>query len=209
MGKHSNLGPIDPQIGGLPAHGIIDDFRRAQTEIASAQNQQEQFARMATWQPIIAKYNPALIGECDKAIRWSSEIVSDWLTTGMFNGEPDAADKAGRIVEELSSHELTKTHARHIHVDRLQELGVRVTPLEAEQKLQDAVLAVHHACVSTLQQTQAVKIIENQNAISFIIMVQPIALPMPQLPLVPPRGAADSPDQPSSSSQTNWITTFS
>ena len=29
MGKHSSLGPIDPQLGGLPAHGIIEEFTKA------------------------------------------------------------------------------------------------------------------------------------------------------------------------------------
>src|SRR5579875_2518168 len=29
MGKHSSIGPIDPQIGGRPAHGIIEEFERA------------------------------------------------------------------------------------------------------------------------------------------------------------------------------------
>jgi ATP-dependent protease ClpP protease subunit len=195
MGKHSNLGPIDPQINGLPAHGIIEEFKRAQTEIGSAQNQQEQFARMATWQPIIAKYTPALIGECGNAIQWSSAIVTEWLETGMFVGEPNATEKANRIVSELSSHEQTKTHARHIHVERLQELGVKVIPLEENQELQDAVVTVHHTCMNTLQQTPAVKIIENQNAISFIIqamMQQQIAFPIPQMQ---PR-AADLAAQP-------------
>jgi membrane-bound ClpP family serine protease len=195
MGKHSNLGPIDPQIGGMPAHGIIDEFTRAQSEIASAANQQEQFARTATWQPIIAKYSPALIGECANAIDWSSAIVTEWLKTGMFIGEQDAAEKARKIVSELSSHEQTKTHARHIHVDRLRELGVKVVGLEVDQKLQDAVLTIHHACVNTLQQTSAVKIIENQKAVAFIVqaILQPqFALPMQQgrpqvseLPAVP------------------------
>lgn len=185
MGKHSNLGPIDPQIGNLPAHGIIEEFKRAQTEIASAQNPQEQFARTATWQPIIAKYSPALIGECVNAIDWSSTIVTEWLSTGMFEGEQDAADKAAKIVSELSSHEQTKTHARHIHVDRLLELGIKVIPLEDDQPLQDAVLTIHHSCVNTLQQTAAVKIIENQNAVSFIVQAliqQQIALPFQQIP---------------------------
>lgn len=185
MGKHSNLGPIDPQIGNFPAHGIVEEFKRAQVELASAKNPQEQFARMATWQPIIAKYSPALIGECVNAINWSSTIVTEWLKTGMFNGEQDAADKANKIISELSSHEQTKTHARHIHVNQLQELGVKVTLLEEDQKLQDAVLTIHHTCVNTLQQTAAVKIIENQNAVSFIVqaVMQPqFTLPFQQFP---------------------------
>jgi ClpP class serine protease len=35
MGKHSNLGPIDPQINGKPTHGIIKEFNKAKREIAA------------------------------------------------------------------------------------------------------------------------------------------------------------------------------
>ena len=27
MGKHSSLGPIDPQYLGLPAHGVVEEFK--------------------------------------------------------------------------------------------------------------------------------------------------------------------------------------
>lgn len=33
MGNHSNLGPIDPQLFGLPAHGVQREFREALAEI--------------------------------------------------------------------------------------------------------------------------------------------------------------------------------
>lgn len=102
-----------------------------------------------------------------------------------------AAEKAATIVDELSSHEQTKTHARHIHRDKLKELGVKVVSLEDDPKLQDAVLTVHHACVNTLMQTPAVKIIENQNAVSFIVQVQVQAttmpFPFPGTPAIPMR----------------------
>ena len=62
MGKQSSLGPIDPQFGNLPAHGIIEEFRRAYNEIKSDPS------KIPLWQPIIAKYHPTLIGECEKAI---------------------------------------------------------------------------------------------------------------------------------------------
>lgn len=172
MGKHSNLGPIDPQVGAFPAHGVIEEFKRAAREIQTANDAKEQQAKIAIWQPIIAKYNPTLIGLCQQAITWSNEIVTKWLTTGMFASESDAAEKASKIVGELGSHILTKTHARHIHLDRLRELGIKVAALEDDQKLQDAVLAVHHSCIHTLTHTAAVKIIENQDKISFILLAQ-------------------------------------
>lgn len=162
MGKHSSLGPIDPQIGGVPAHGIIEEFTQAKTEIA-----QNQLSALV-WQPIIAKYSPTLIGQCQKAIQWANDMVRDWLVTGMFAGEQDAQAKADNVVNELGSHALTKSHARHISATRARELGLKVRALEDDSSLQDAVLSVHHACVQTLQATPAFKIIENQNGTAYI-----------------------------------------
>jgi ClpP class serine protease len=185
MGKQSNLGPIDPQISMCPARGVLEEFRKAQEEIRDAKTDQDRVARVATWQPIIAKYTPALIGECSKAVDWSAAMVIEWLKTGMFAADDKAEEKAQRIVTELNSHEETKTHARHIHADRLRELGVKITTLEEDEKLQDAVLTVHHACINTLGQTGALKIIENQESISFIVaaavqQLSGIPIPMPQ-----------------------------
>jgi membrane-bound ClpP family serine protease len=162
MGTHSSLGPIDPQIGGVPAHGIVEEFRRAAAEIGASQ------AMIPVWQPIIAKYHPTLIGECEKAIEWSNEIVRTWLETGMFDGDKDAHEKADAIVSELSDHILTKSHARHISATRASELGIVVTELEDDQVLQEAVLTVHHACVHSLSETAAVKLIENQNGVTYV-----------------------------------------
>lgn len=48
MGKESSLGPIDPQIGGIPAHGVIEEFKRASEEIA------DDPSKTPVWQPIDA-----------------------------------------------------------------------------------------------------------------------------------------------------------
>ena len=157
MGKHSSLGPIDPQIGGIAAHGILEEFKQATDDIAKNP------ATVPLWQPIIAKYHPTLIGACQKAILWGDEIVKKWLVTGMFAGDPLADDKADAIVTELGSHSLTKSHARHISLAKAQDIGIKATPLETDQKLQDAVLTVHHAFIQSLGTTMACKIIENQN----------------------------------------------
>ena len=33
MGKHSCLGPIDPQYGGVPAYNIVTEFRQAKDDL--------------------------------------------------------------------------------------------------------------------------------------------------------------------------------
>lgn len=152
MGKHSSLGPIDPQFfGGIPAHGIVEEFARAHKEIRADQ------AKMAVWQPIIAKYQPTLIGECEKAIQWSNEMVREWLLTGMLEGREDAEQTVQTILNELGDHALTKSHARHLSLNRCQKIGLQVVELEDNPDLQDAVLSAHFACIHTLSATGATR----------------------------------------------------
>jgi ATP-dependent protease ClpP protease subunit len=160
MGLHSNLGPTDPQLGGYAAHGVIEEFGKAAEEI------REDPAKVAVWKPIIEKYSPTLIGECQKSISWTNKIVHEWLKTGMFAGakNPGPVTRANKVMDELGDHALTLSHGRHIDMEKAKEIGLNVVALEADDELQDAVLTVHHLCSQTLADTQMVKLIENQKA---------------------------------------------
>lgn len=169
MGLGSSLGPIDPQLNGIPAHGIVEEFKRAAAEIKLDNT------KMAVWQPIIAKYGPTFVGECEKAIVWSNEMTAEWLSTGMFVNETDSSAKTAminKIISELGDHALTKSHARHLSLDRCRKIGLVIEELEADQELQDAVLSVHHAYMCTFSSSTAVKIIENQEGVAFV-KIQP------------------------------------
>ncbi len=170
MGTHSSLGPIDPQFGNIPAHGIIEEFKRAHAEIRVDQS------KIAVWQPIIAKYAPTLIGECEKAIKWSNQMTREWLLRGMLSGDAERESKADAILAELSDHALTLSHARHLSAAKCKGLGLNVVMLEDDQQLQEAVLSVHHALIHTLSATGAYKIIENHNGVAFILMAQTVVL---------------------------------
>jgi membrane-bound ClpP family serine protease len=166
MGKQSSLGPIDPQFGNLPAHGIVEEFKRAVEEVTKDPR------RIPIWQPIIARYHPTLIGECEKAIQWSNDMVKEWLVRGMLNAHPQRDNKSAEIVTDLSDHALTKSHARHLSAAKCKAIGLDVEMLEDDAKLQDAVLTVHHACVHTLAATPAFKMIENHKGVAFFQMAQ-------------------------------------
>lgn len=163
MGKQSNLGPIDPQFNGISAYGVIEEFDQALKEI------KQDAAKIPLWQSIIQKYHPTFLGDCRKAIEWAEEMVTNWLTTGMFKGKEDAEAKAKSIVSRLSSHAETKSHSRHIPVVDLKNMGLEINCLEEmENDLQDTVLTIHHACMHTFFNSPSVKIIENHLGVALI-----------------------------------------
>jgi len=163
MGKQSNLGPIDPQINGMPATGVLREFEQAISEIKADP------ARVAVWQVIIGKYHPSFLQQCKNAIEWSKTVVEEWLRTGMFAGDRRGAAKAAKIVKELTNDDVMKNHGRHVHIDQCRALKLKVTDLEADQTLQDLVLTVHHAYMQTLGEAVYVtKIVENQNGVALV-----------------------------------------
>jgi ATP-dependent protease ClpP protease subunit len=159
MGKHSNLGPIDPQMGGLACQAVLDEFEQAKEDI----KQNPHSALL--WQVIIGKYHPTYLRACKQAIEWSEEVVSKWLETNMCK---DNKGKIKTILETFSDHKKQKSHARHISKNECESVGVKIISLEDDQDLQDAVLTTHHTFMHTFSHTYAVKIIENHNGVAYI-----------------------------------------
>jgi hypothetical protein len=155
MGKQSNLGPIDPQFGGIPAHGVLKEFDEAIAAVKADP------ASTPIWQVVVGKYHPTFIGECRHALRWSSEMVQAWLERSMFRGKKNAKTLASNAVKYLGDHDHTKSHARHIPVEEAEKL-LTVIRLEDDDHLQDLVLTVHHSFMHTFANSAAVKIVENQ-----------------------------------------------
>jgi|GEM_PF-4096975 len=91
MSKQSNLGPIDPQIGGLASQAILQEFEDAEKDINSNPN------NALLWQTIIGKYHPTLLLSCKQAIEWSEKIVSEWLYYNMCNQDPNKVDNIIKI----------------------------------------------------------------------------------------------------------------
>lgn len=166
MGKHSCLGPIDPQYGGIPAYNIVNEFKEAKSDLD--QNPQAK----TYWELQLKKYPAAFFYSVVDSINLSSALVSDWLTDYMFEGEDPKAvsQKVKTIVGKLNAN--NKSHSRHFTFDFCKNLGLNVEPLESDQDLQELVLSVHHAFVITIDATPATKIIENQNGSRYITSQQ-------------------------------------
>lgn len=160
MGKHSFMGPIDPQVTlqtpmgtrMVAAQAILAQFRTAQAEISADQS------KLASWIPMLNQYGPDLLVLCRNASDYSVTLVKEWLSKYMLS---DDKERAESVATWLGDHLDHKTHSRFLHRDDLEHRGLKIVRLEDNQGLQDAVLSVYHAFSITFSGTPAAKIIEN------------------------------------------------
>ena len=194
MGKHSQLGPIDPQLvtpqGNIPARAILDQFDRAKKECA------DNPALLGAWLPILQQYGPALIEQCENAEKLARRLVTEWLETYMFGQRRDRKARARKVAAYFADHRRHQSHALGIAREQAREHGVVIIDLEEHEELQDAVLSVHHAAMHTLG-GPAVKIVENHEGRGFFKIAQAMQVQVPfvapvqpaQLPPLPQPGA--------------------
>lgn len=159
MGKQSNLGPIDPQMGGLACEAVLAEFQQAKNDIKVNPH------AAPLWQVIISKYHPTFLTACSQAIDWSKRVVKNALEKNMCVDNPD---RAARILNVFADHATQKSHDRHISMEECKAAGVEIIEMEQDQTLQDLILSVHHAFIHTLTRSAAVKIVQNQKGVAFV-----------------------------------------
>lgn len=181
MGKHSQLGPIDPQLVSpmwtAPARAILRQFEQAKDECRDP-------ALLGAWVPILQQYGPALIQQCEAAEALALRLVDEWLQQYMFAADADKAKKAERVATYFASYDEHRSHSLGISRDQARRRGVTITNLEKNQALQDAVLSVHHATMHTLQ-GPAIKIIENHLGRTYAKLAPQVAIQVPAGAVVP------------------------
>ncbi len=167
MGKQSNLGPIDPQYGGRPAVAILKEFNKAVEEIL------EDERMVAVYAAFLQQLPPGFIEQCRRAMDWSKSIGRTALMDGMFKRSNDREALSKRIVEALTTDDEVFAHNLHIHTDDLKNKGVKVAYLEKDDELQDIVLSIHHAFMTSVSNTKAAKLIESHHGKGFCLEIEP------------------------------------
>lgn len=186
MGKHSFLGPTDPQfllmtplgIRSVPAQAVLDQFEKAKRECADP-------AKLSAWLPMLAQYGPDLLERSDMALELSKTLVKQWLKTYMFKFADDAESQAESVATWLASHQNFKSHSRHLPRSKLISKGMKVVELEQDQALQDKSLSVFHAANHTFAGTLAAKIVENHQGKAFIKHSTPLNMDLGRVPVEP------------------------
>lgn len=150
MGKQSSLGPFDPQLNGVPCQSALREFYKAVEDVS--QNP----ASLGLWQAILSKLNPTFLTLCAQA-----DKLADELTEQILEDKEIDPEIKQRIKNTFAKNEESKTHSRHFDRDKCKEAGLEVINLEEDNELQDIVLSIHHCCMILAEQTQVVKIVEN------------------------------------------------
>ena len=138
MGKHSQLGPIDPQmVAGAwtaPARAILRQFEQAKEECKDP-------ALLGAWIPILQQYGPALIQQCEAAESLAKRLVREWLEKYMFAGAPDAAKRAEDVAGYFANYEIHQSHALGIDREQARSQGVRIPDARPTRRCRTRFLA--------------------------------------------------------------------
>ncbi len=160
MGKQSRLGPIDPQlflpINGIPvaAAALLRDFERACAVSSDVE--------LAAWSTIISRYPIGILDLCRQATAAAKAIVIEQLSGSKLLdvGDDDRPAAAERVADYLADDNVHLSHGRGLRIQDLVDIGVRVTPMEADQQLQERLLSLHHATELSMQLANAFKLAE-------------------------------------------------
>lgn len=150
MGRQSCLGPFDPQFNGVPCQSAIREFYKAVDDVAANP------ASLGLWQTIISKLNPTFLALCEQADQLSEELTESILSDKQLDNEGKK-----KIKDVFQKNENSKIHSRHINRDKCKDAGLNIIDLEDDQKMQDLVLGIHHCCMILGEQSNILKIVEN------------------------------------------------
>jgi hypothetical protein len=197
MGRHSQLGPIDPQFTivtpdgprSAPAQAILDQFDRAKGELATSPQS------LAAWLPILRGYGPGLLSQCVTSQEASEDFVAGAMKEYMFAGDPDAEAKAKTIAGWFNDHKSHRSHGKPLRFDDVEKQGIKVTLLENDKELQDHALSAWHGVQLSLSNVAVSKLIENSKGATWLISGSPgmlIVNPQPAPGPTPATPAASS-----------------
>ena len=150
MGRQSCLGPFDPQLNGVPCQSAIREFYKAVDDVAKNP------ASLGLWQTIISKLNPTFLALCEQA-----DKLSDELTESILSDKHIKKKKKDNIKNVFQQNKTSKIHSRHINRDKCKTAGLKIVDLEDDQTIQDLVLGIHHCCMILGEQSNIMKIVEN------------------------------------------------
>lgn len=171
----ASLGPIDPQINGIPARSIRRGFEKVR-ELLKEQGPEA----LPAYLPLIEKHSLELLEMCEDSLRLSQELVSEWLFRYMFREDTEKRELINKAVDFFSDYDTHKTHGRPLTFEKVKGLGLNITM--AEPALARLLREVHILLTGFFTSTPFVKIYENSHDLSYGQQFEIQAMPIKPSP---------------------------
>lgn len=153
------LGPIDPQINGIPARTILRGFEGLEERI-----KQEGPQALGAYIHLLGQYNLHLLEICRDAEALAKELAHTWLTDYMLKDEREKVDD---IVNFLVNYDEHKSHARSIGRTKAKELGLNITFLKRKEPLTKIVRSLQDQFSFFFKVSSFFKLYENGHGVSW------------------------------------------
>jgi len=152
----ATLGPIDPQINGIPARSIKKGFAKVKDSIKPE--------TLPAYLPLIEKYSLELLEICEDSEKLSKELVTEWLKSYMLKNEPDEA-RIKKAVDFFSDYDSHLIHSRPLVLEKIKDLNLNVS--RADQNLNELLWEAYILLENFFQMTPFIKLFENTYGISW------------------------------------------
>jgi len=169
----ATLGPIDPQINGIPARSIKKGFEKVKDLLTK-----EGPEALPAYIPLLEKYSLELLELCEDSEKLSRDLVSDWIRTFMMKGEEVYAGQIKEAVEFFSNYDTHLLHSRPLIFNKIQSLQLKIE--QCDNKLGELIWEAYVLINGFFGLTPFVKLYENCHGISWGKIVQPLMIQPPQ-----------------------------
>jgi len=187
MDSRATLGPIDPQINGVPARAILRAFENVEKRLIK-----EGPRALTPYMPLLSKYDLHILEICKSAEDLSKELAQTWLSTYMLGDSKDDF-QIKEIVDFFSDYDIHKSHGRSIDRGKARELGLKVINVEEISGLSSLVRSLYNQYELWFDKSPFYKMFENGYGINWGRQAKEVAI---QLPLMVPPGTPMPVPQP-------------
>lgn len=154
------LGPIDPQINGIPARSIKRGFEKVR-EILKEEGPE----LLPAYIPLIEKYSLHLLEICDDSEKLSQQLVTEWLTEYMFADRVDKKEDIEKAVTFFSKYDEHLTHGRPLFLKKIEKFNLAISLAEGE--LEELLWEAYVLLDGFAERAQYLKLYENCSGIAF------------------------------------------
>jgi hypothetical protein len=160
----ATLGPIDPQVNGIPARSIRRGFDKIRDLLKD-----EGPEALPAYLPLIEKHSIEILEICEDSLKLSKELVTEWLTRYMFSGT-ESQETIRHAVDFFSDYDEHKTHSRPLMFEKLQKLNLKISI--ADTPLRELMREAYILLNGFFTVTPFVKVFENSQGLSWGRQVQ-------------------------------------